>query len=85
MIIHKDRVDAYIATVDLKDPNDMQGVVGIRSTVKAINEFYKNRGDSRRFYVKLQGRGSRRGVRRYWISLPLIYASSADVYLYERH
>lgn len=84
MIIHKDRTNAYIATVDMKDSSDMQSVDGIRSAVRAINEFYKGRGEARRFYVKLQGRGPRLGIRRYWQSLPLKFAKYADVYMYER-
>ena len=84
MIINENRTDAYIATVNLKDPNDQKWIEAIRKSVKEANAFYKERGQSTRKYVKLQGRGHRMGVYRYHQSLPLTFAEKADVYVYDR-
>lgn len=84
MIINENRTDAYIATVNLKDPNDRKWIEAIRKSVKEANAFYKERGQSTRKYVKLQGRGHRMGVYRYNQSLPLSFAEKADVYVYDR-
>lgn len=84
MIINENRTDSYIATVNLKDPEDIKWVETIRSAVKETNVFYKERGESTRKYVKLQGRGHRMGVWRYNNSLPLSFAEKADVYIYNR-
>ena len=84
MIINENRTDAYIATVNLKDPNDQKWIEAIRKSVKEANAFYKERGVSTRKYVKLQGRGHRMGVYRYNQSLPLSFAEKADVYVYDR-
>lgn len=71
----------YICTVDMKDgkPTDYR-VDLIRDLVKQANQ--KN---TRQVYVKLQGRGHRQGVRRYNQSLPLRFATHADVYVYNRY
>ena len=61
MIIKSDRTDSYIATVDLKDPDDQAWIKTIRNAVKDLNDFQKSRGRSLRQYVKLQGRGHRNG------------------------
>jgi len=84
MIIKSDRTDSYIATVDLKDPDDQAWIKTIRNAVKDLNDFQKSRGRSLRQYVKLQGRGHRMGVRQYNQSLPLKFAEKADIYVYNR-
>jgi len=84
MIIKSDRTDSYIATVDLKDPDDQAWIKTIRNAVKDLNDFQKSRGRSLRQYVKLQGRGHRMGVRQYNQSLPLKFADTADIYVYNR-
>jgi len=84
MIINENRTDAYIATVNLKDPDDQKWIEAIRKSVSETNAFYKERGQITRKYVKLQGRGHRMGKRRYNQSLPLTFAEKADVYVYDR-
>ena len=84
MIINENRTDSYIATVNLKDPNDQKWIEAIRKSVKEANAFYKERGQTTRKYVKLQGRGHRMGIYRYNQSLPLSFAEKADVYVYDR-
>ncbi len=84
MIIKSDRTNSYIATVDLKDPDDQAWIKAIRKTVKESNEFQKSKGSLKRQYVKLQGRGHRMGNRRYNQSLPLSFAEKADIYVYDR-
>jgi len=80
------RTPAYQFTVRMINgkvhPEDQAAVDGIRTVVKLANIAF---GDfERQKYVKLQGRGPRRGVRRYNQSLPLQYAVTADVYVYNR-
>jgi hypothetical protein len=84
MIIKENRTDSYIATVNLKDPADQEWIKAIRKAVREANAFYKERGQTTRKYVKLQGRGHRMGVYRYHQSLPLTFAEKADVYVYNR-
>lgn len=84
MIIKSDRTNSYIATVDLKDPSDQAWIKTIRNAVKDLNAYHKSKGRTLRQYVKLQGRGHRMGVRRYNQSLPLEYANTADIYVYNR-
>lgn len=84
MIINENRTDSYIATVNLTDAEDQNWVKAIRKAVSETNTFYKERGESTRKYVKLQGRGHRMGVWRYNQSLPLSFAEKADVYVYDR-
>jgi hypothetical protein len=63
-------------------PADQAAVDGLRTVVKLANTAF---GDfERKKYVKLHGRGYRMGVRRYNQSLPLKYATTADVYVYNR-
>lgn len=77
------RTEAYKFTVRMKDGKplgvDADLVQGLRTVVKLGNSAFDTKQ-----YVKLQGRGPRRGVRRYNQSLPLKYAETADVYVYER-
>jgi len=84
MIIKENRTDSYIATVNLKDAGDQKWIEAIRQSVKEANAFYRERGQTTRKYVKLQGRGHRMGVYRYNQSLPLSFAEKADVYVYDR-
>lgn len=83
MIINENRTDSYMGTVDLSDAADMNMVAIARKLVKEANAKLRESG-KRQMYVKLQGRGYRQGVRRYNQSLPLKYATTADVYIYER-
>lgn len=76
---------AYIGTVDLRDDADMKMVKKIRNMVKEANAHMRDSSNSKRLYVKLQGRGHRRGIRRYNQSLPLSLSDTADVYIYERY
>lgn len=77
------RTTAYRFTVQMKDG---QPVGPDAEAVKDLREFisFKNKTSDIKRYVKLQGRGHRRGVYRYNQSLPLQYASYADVYVYNR-
>ena len=82
----KNRTPAYRFTVRMLDgkvhPEDQAAVDGLRTVVKLANTAF---GDFEpKKYVKLQGRGHRRGVYRYNQSLPLPYATTADVYVYNR-
>lgn len=83
MIIKENRTEAYMCTVNLSDAEDMNTVAIARKLVKEVNAELRKSG-KRQMYVKLQGRGYRQGVRRYNQSLPLKYATSADVYIYNR-
>ena len=78
------RTKAYQFTVEMKDGKpvgkDADLVQGLRTVVKLDNAAF---GTTK--YVKLQGRGHRMGKRRYNQSLPLQYATTADVYIYERN
>jgi len=85
MIINENRTDSYIATVNLKDPGDQEWIKAIRKAVREANAYYKERGQTTRKYVKLQGRGHRMGVYRYHQSLPLKFSETADVYVYNRN
>jgi cytochrome c len=58
------------------------------ATVKALRRYitYLNKKNGTSLYVKLQGRGPRKvNGRKYFQSLPLKFATTADVYVYERH
>jgi hypothetical protein len=78
------RTSAYRFTVRMVNgqvaPEDQAAVDGLRTVVKLGNTAF---GTTQ--YVKLQGRGHRRGVYHYNQSLPLLYATSADVYVYTRN
>lgn len=75
--------DSYYYTVEMKDGRplgkDAEAVAELRRLVKQHNKVC-----SAKKYVKLQGRGPRRGVYSYNQSLPLRFATHADVYVYER-
>ena len=74
-------------TVDYACAGDIFELEKIRKAVSIVNK-----GNSKKFYVKLQGRGSRtakalsdgRSPRAYDASIPLRHANTADVYVYER-
>jgi len=58
------------------------------SMVNALRRYisYLNQRNGTSLYVKLQGRGPRKvNGRKYFQSLPLEFATTADVYVYERH
>ena len=80
MIFNANRTSSYLGTVQMDSSEDMGQVRAIRRMVKEANQF-----SGKKMYVKLQGRGHRRGNRRYNQSLPLEYATSADVYVYHRN
>ena len=84
MIINENRTENYIGTVNLLDEFDQKWIKTIRGVVKETNAHMKATGSEKRNYVKLQGRGHRRGEKRYNQSLPLSYATVADVYVYPR-
>jgi hypothetical protein len=78
------RTSAYRFTVQMKDGKpvgkDADLVQGLRTVVKLGNSAF-----STQQYVKLQGRGPRKvNGRKYFQSLPLQYATHADVYVYNR-
>jgi hypothetical protein len=85
MIIKKGRTKAYIGTVNLSDPGDLDIVKSTRRIVKQANEYFDHKERSTRLYIKLQGRGPRLGNRNYNQSLPLKYSLTADIYIYNRH
>ena len=59
-------------------------IADLRSFVTKCNRMLKDDGRYQRYYIKLQARGHRRGIRRYNQSLPLRYAERVDAYIYER-
>lgn len=78
------RTDNYFATIQLMDgkpatESDKLLMEHLRSTVKKMNRLEKTK-----HYVKLHGRGHRYGNQSWAQELPLKYATSADVYIYER-
>ncbi len=78
------RTKAYRFTVQMKDgkpvPEQAHFVDALRKVVSAENTW-----NTVRKYVKLQGRGPRKvNNRKYFQSLPLNYATHADVYVYIR-
>tara|TARA_B110000977_G_scaffold7854_1_gene10646 strand:+ start:1520 stop:1768 length:249 start_codon:yes stop_codon:yes gene_type:complete len=76
---------SYYATVKMINgkvaPEDQATLDGIKIVVKMNNEAFDTSNNK---YVKLHGRGPRLGNRRYNQSLPLKYAVTADVYVYNR-
>ena len=79
----------YKMTVKMIDgkvhPNDAAMVSEIRALVKNHNSLYRKYKLDGAKYVKLQGRGPRaHNGRRYNQGLPLPYAVTADVYVYNR-
>ena len=84
MIIKKNRSTTYVGTVDLTNEQDLKMVQTARNIVKEANRHMKISGNNKQLYIKLQGRGPRPSPR-YWQSLPLSMAESADIYVYERH
>lgn len=79
------RTPNYRYTVDMKNG---QPVGCGFSTVSTLREFVKflNKKNGTTLYVKLQGRGPRKvNGTNYPQSLPLKFAQTADVYVYERH
>lgn len=79
------RTPNYRYTVDMKDGKP----VGCGfATVSTLREFvtFLNKKNGTKLYVKLQGRGPRKvNGRKYFKSLPLKFAITADVYIYERN
>jgi len=78
----------YLTTIDYACAGDIFELEKIRKAVSIINK-----GNSKKYYVKLAGRGPRtinaisdgRSPRAYDASLPLRHANTADVYVYERN
>jgi len=77
---------SYYCTVKMTNgkvaPEDQATLDGIKMVVKLGNEAFGEFEPKK--YVKLQARGPRLGNRRYNQSLPLKYAVTADVYVYNR-
>ena len=77
------RTNAYRFTVQMQNGKPVVEqaylVEALRTVVSAENTW-----NGVRQYVKLQGRGPRLGNRRYNQSLPLSFATHADVYVYVR-
>jgi hypothetical protein len=77
----------YLMTVDYACAGDIFELEKIRKAISIVNK-----GNGRKFYVKLAGRGPRtakaifddRSRRAYDSYLPLRHANTADVYIYER-
>jgi len=74
------RTKRYKFTVDMNNGSPAGDAVAILR--KQITE--ENKTLVKKRYVKLQGRGPRLGIRRYNQGLPLSYAVTADVYVYDR-
>lgn len=79
------RTEKYRYTVDMKNGkpvgSDFVTVTALRKYIS-----YLNRENGTKLYVKLQGRGARKvNGRKYFQSLPLEFATHADVYVYERN
>ena len=93
MVVNTDRTSAYCGTVNMDDPKDMAWVAALRKAIKAKNASQTFPAPAPRFmrnsiypeYVKLQGRGRRYGMRGWCSSLPLGWAKTADVYIYNRY
>lgn len=81
--IENTRTDCYIGTFN-KSESDLDELKTIRRIVTNLNKDLKAMGYAYRYYVKCQGRGPRRGVRRYNSSLPLKFAEKFDAYIYSR-
>lgn len=78
------RTNRYLATIQLTDgkpatESDDILMRHLRSTIKKMNRL----GETKH-YVKLHGRGHRYGNRSWAQELPLKWATTADVYIYER-
>lgn len=79
----KNRTPAYRFTVQLENGKPVAEQAHLVEALKAVVAA-ENTWKGFRQYVKLQGRGHRRGNRRYNQSLPLNFATHADVYVYVR-
>lgn len=80
---------AYRFTVKMVDgqiaPEDQEYVSELRAIIKKSNSEFSRFSSYTPLRVKLQGRGPRRrGNRNYLHSLPLGFATHADVYVYAR-
>lgn len=76
------RTNAYVMTVDLVNGKANDEVLNLVKMLVRLENKYKGT----KKYVKLQGRGPRKvNGKKYFQSLPLQYATSADVYVYERY
>ena len=84
MIIKENRTDTYMGTVDLSNEQDLKMIQTARRIVKEANRHMKISGNNKQLYIKLQGRGPRPS-QKYYSSLPLSMATSADIYIYERY
>jgi len=70
--------DSYFGTFDPLDP----AIEDLRGLVRSMNRMLKEGGREERYYVKLHGRGPRRG--KYISELPLKFAERVDAYIYQR-
>lgn len=79
----KTRSSSYRFTVKMQNGKPAaEDAILVESLRNSIS--IENSHSSVKKYVKLQGRGHRRGNPRYNQSLPLSFADSADVYIYTR-
>lgn len=77
----KTRTDSYQFSTIVRDGFTDERVEFLRSYCKKYNKIHGTH-----YYVKLQGRGPRNiNGRKYHQSLPLKYAVTADVYVYQRN
>jgi hypothetical protein len=76
------RTNTYVMTVDLVNGKADDEVLNlVKMLVRLENKYTGSKK-----YVKLQGRGPRKvNGKKYFQSLPLQYATSADVYVYQRY
>jgi hypothetical protein len=75
------RTSNYVMTVDLVNGKANDEVLNlVRMLVRLENKYTGSKK-----YVKLHGRGPRRGIASYRATLPLPLAKTADVYVYERN
>jgi len=83
----KPRSTAYIGTINITASTEADSyfINLTRKLVKEANQFYTDSGGRRRLYVKLRGRGPRLGNKKYNQDLPLEFAKTADVYIYNRY
>jgi hypothetical protein len=76
------RTNAYVMTVELVNGKANDEVLNLVKMLVRLENKYKGT----KKYVKLQGRGPRKvNGKKYFQSLPLQYATSADVYVYQRY
>lgn len=75
------RTPRYYGTVELVDgKSSSEELMKLRRAIRSLNKSCDTK-----HYVKLHGRGPRKGVPHWNKELPLKEATHADVYVYERY